>query len=106
MDRDPNDDDPNDPLLPAAPGGADPLLTRVASRLLRTHRADPAHPARCAYPRCHRPYPCDTARLAVEAMTQARCWVGAEQAEPAVPEPAVPGPAAGLIGAAAGDGAS
>lgn len=78
--------------------GVDPLLTRVASRLLGTHRADLGDPARCAHPRCRRPYPCRTALLAREALSQAAGWATAGRL-------GTDEGASGLIGAAAGDGA-
>jgi hypothetical protein len=49
----------------------EPLLARVAGRLLASHRPDPAQPGRCAHPRCRRPYPCATVAVATEAATQA-----------------------------------
>lgn len=49
----------------------DPVLARVAGRLLATHRPDPDRPDRCAHPRCRRPYPCGFARVATEASEQA-----------------------------------
>ncbi len=53
------------------PQSANPLLSDVATRLLRSHHPDEANPDRCAHPRCRRPYPCETARVATEATRQA-----------------------------------
>jgi|GEM_PF-6875583 len=53
------------------PQSANPLLSDVATRLLRAHRPDEARPDRCAHPRCRGQYPCQTAQVALEAVRQA-----------------------------------
>ncbi|HEY3501480.1 MAG TPA: hypothetical protein VGN37_01695 [Actinocatenispora sp.] len=53
------------------PHTANPLLAGVADTLLRGHHPDGADPGRCVHPRCHKPYPCPSARIAAEAAAQA-----------------------------------
>ncbi len=89
-DRDAVDLDAHLRPVERGPDDIDPLLIRVARRLLSVHRPNIDDPGHCAHARCRQPYPCGLARLAAEAIGQAggSCATGTE-----------------LVGAAPGDGA-